>query len=90
MRVRWTPLAFAKLQAIAAHIARDNPAAAVAFAREVRDRAQRLEVFPYMGRAGRDPDTRELIVHRNYLITYSVSAEQVTAFQIWHMAQERY
>lgn len=89
MRVSWSPEAFAHLRAIAERIAEDDPTAAVAFARDVLERARRLELFPYMGRAGRDPDTRELIVHRNYLIAYSVFADAVTVLQIWHMAQDR-
>lgn len=89
MRVEWSPYAMAQLRATLEMIADDNPAAAVRLARDVLQRARRLSAFPYLGRVGRVPDTRELVVHRNYLITYQVFADRITVLQIWHVARER-
>lgn len=78
MAVRWLPRARNNLQAIRAYIARDNPQAARAVARRIRDAADQLAGFPELGREGRVPGTRELIVPRApYLIAYRVTPDGV-------------
>lgn len=89
MNLRWTRRALHDLERIGASIARDKPLAAKAFAVEVRGKVKNLERFPFMGRAGALPDTRELIVHRNYLVTYRVRADEIQIVQIWHVARHR-
>ena len=42
-----------------------------------------------LGRIGSYQDTRELVLHKNYLITYRVRADEVQFLQIWHAAQRR-
>ena len=56
-----------------------------AFARRVG----RLERFPLIGRTGVYADTRELVVHKNYIVTYRVRADEVQMLQVWHSAQQR-
>ena len=89
MRVRWTRPALARLQEITEYIARDNPAAADALLAEILEIVARLRRFPLMGRPGPAPDTRELIVRRNYLITYRVWRAEIEVLAIWHGAQQR-
>jgi toxin ParE1/3/4 len=87
--VRWTRRALRDLLRIADHIAVDNAPAAIAFAAMVQDTAQRLQQFPLLGRIGAFQDTRELIVHRNYILTYRVRATEVQVLQLWHVARDR-
>lgn len=89
MIVRWTQRALDDLQRIAARIADDNPLAAVEFAAAVRSRAERLQRFPLLGRTGAFQDTRELVVHRNYILTYRVRAAEVQVLQLWHVARDK-
>lgn len=89
MIVRWTRRALGDLERIAEHIAGDNPLAAVEFAAAVQDRAARLQHFPLLGRIGAFEDTRELIVHRNYILTYRVRGAEVQVLQLWHAARDR-
>jgi toxin ParE1/3/4 len=89
MKIRWLPSAEAALFDAAAYIARDDPPAAAAFLRVIREKTLLLADFPLMGRATDDFDTRELIVHRNYLVTYQVHADRVEVIQVWHMARQR-
>ncbi len=87
MRLRWSRRALADLDRIARRIAADKPLAAVEFAAAVRTSVQRLAAFPLLGRTGALADTRELVVHRNYLVTYRVHGDEVQVLQIWHVAR---
>lgn len=88
-RVRWSRRALSDVDRIARHIAADNPAAANALTTAVRERVARLAAFPLLGRIGALDDTRELVVHRNYLVTYRVRAGEVQVLQVWHVARNR-
>ncbi len=89
MRLRWTRRALADLRRIADRIAMDKPMAAAAFADMIRSKVGNLERFPYIGRNGVLPDTRELVVHGNYRVTYRVTADELQVLQIWHVARHR-
>jgi addiction module RelE/StbE family toxin len=89
VKLLWTRRALADLARIAEHIAADNPAAAADFVAQVRSRVLHLQRFPLLGRIGALQDTRELVVHKNYLITYRARADEVQLLQVWHVAQRR-
>lgn len=89
MKIVWTRRALADLARIADHIAQDKPLAAHGFVQELREKVGRLQTFPLLGRAGPYDDSRELIVHRNYLVTYRVRADEVQVLQVWHVARQR-
>jgi toxin ParE1/3/4 len=90
MKLRWTRRALADLRRLAECIEADGkPQAASAFVTELMDKVTRLEAFPLMGRNGKLEDTRELVVHRNYLVTYRLRADEVQLLQVWHVARER-
>jgi addiction module RelE/StbE family toxin len=89
MNLRWSRRALADLQHIADRIAADKPAAAAEFVAKVKASALRLPRFPLLGRAGPYADTRELVVHRNYLLTYRVRRDEVQVLQVWHVARRR-
>ncbi|OZA29455.1 MAG: hypothetical protein B7X91_01750 [Hydrogenophilales bacterium 17-64-11] len=90
MELKWSRSALADLQAILEHVARDNPQAARSLAAGFRQTAAHLTAHPFIGRRGELEGTRELMLHRNYLLTYRVSSEAVEILQIWHVAQKRY
>ena len=90
MKLRWSQRALADLQRLADRMAADDkPLAAQAFVEAIADRVARLEEFPLLGRQGRLDDTRELLVHKNYLVSYRLRADEVQLLQVWHMARER-
>ncbi len=62
MNLYWSPSAIEDLKHLRAYIARDNPPAAAEVAKTVLETVERLRQFPAMGRPGRVPDTRELVV----------------------------
>lgn len=87
MALRWTRTALRNLDDIATFIGRDDPHRAASFVRELRDKTERLTRFPALGREGRVPGTRELVLHANYIAIYRVSAEQVDILRIHHAAK---
>ena len=87
MKVRWSRRALADLARIADRIARDKPLAATEFVGAVAGKVERLALFPLLGRTGVYQDTRELVVHKNYLVTYRVRADEVQIVQVWHVAR---
>lgn len=87
MDIRWTRTALANLDAIGDHIARDNPARALSFVGEIKAKTERLGKFPALGRPGRVPGTRELVVHDNYVVPYRVKDGSVQILRVQHVAR---
>ena len=89
MRVRWLRVALANLNAEAKYIARDNPAAAARVVRAIELAVELLPGHPAMGRAGRVPGTRELIVPDTpYIIPYRVCRSAVEILRVFHAARK--
>ena len=89
MAIRWTRGALRNLQDLFDYIAADNPARASSFARELRDKIERLDTFPGLGQPGPLPGTRELVLHANYRVIYRVKATEVQVLRIQHHAMRR-
>lgn len=88
MRVRWLRKALDNLQAEIEFVAQENPSAAVSLARELFEATDRLGKFPGMGRAGRVPGTRELVIpDTSYLLPYRVRAGAVEILRVFHAAR---
>jgi len=87
MALKWTRTALRNLDDIATYIAHDKPADATRFAKELQAATEKLQSFPGMGRAGRVPGTRELVLHANYLAIYRVRGEDVEILRIHHAAK---
>jgi len=71
MKVVWAEPADEDRQKIIFFIAQDNPKAAVELDALFTDAANSLSTLPLRGRPGRLPDTRELVVHKNYIVVYA-------------------
>lgn len=69
------------------YIGQDNPDAALELVRKIRAKADGLRTRPTLYRAGRMRGTREMIVHRNYILFYSVTDEAVTILRVKHSRQ---
>ncbi|MGC0772083.1 MAG: type II toxin-antitoxin system RelE/ParE family toxin [Candidatus Acidiferrum sp.] len=89
MRVRWLRVALANLEAEADYIAEDNPAAADRVVQRIFRAVALLSKNPAMGRAGRVPGTRELVVPNTpYIIPYRVHAGAIEILRVFHAAQK--
>lgn len=87
MKLRWTRRALADLNRTGDRIAEDKPTAVADFVLAITAKVDRLREFPLLGRIGAYEDTRELVVHRNCLVTYRVRGEEVQLLQVWHLAR---
>ncbi len=87
MELRWTRKALENLGQIAAYIAQDNPTRASSFIGEIKEKTELLLAFPALGRPGRVPGTRELVVHDNYVVPYRVKADTVQIIRVQHVAR---
>ena len=87
VELRWTRKALENLAQIAAYIAQDNPQRASSFVGEIKEKTELLLAFPALGRPGRVPGTRELVVHDNYVLPYRVKADNVQIIRVQHVAR---
>jgi toxin ParE1/3/4 len=74
---------------IAGFIAQDNPTRATSFVLELQAAVTQLQAHPGMGRAGRVPGTRELVLHKNYIAIYRMRGEYVEILRLNHAARNR-
>ena len=87
MRLIWTGPARDR-RAIREYIAADNPRAALALDELIAAKAGRLVRHPQLGRPGRIENTRELVVHRNYILVYDVAGDVVRVLHLLHAARQ--
>jgi toxin ParE1/3/4 len=74
MRVRYRRRAQADIENIYEYIAKHNPRAATEVVGRIRDAADRLALWPYMGHAGRSRGSLEwVVVGLPYIIVYEVN-----------------
>ncbi len=75
------------LDAIEAYIEVDNPAAAARTVLEIIEAVEQLAGHPGMGRPGRVPGTRELIIARlPYIVVYRVRGNVLEILRVLHGA----
>lgn len=87
MKLLWTEPARDDRRSIREYIAQDNPVAAVEMDEQLSVRANQLTEQPNIGRAGRVAGTRELVVHRHYIVIYDVVAEEVQILRVLHTSR---
>jgi toxin ParE1/3/4 len=83
----WSAEARADFLEIIEYIAARNPDAALRLHGAINYTAERLPTHPYMHRPGRDPGTREAVVHPNYLIIYRVG-DVIEILAVLHARQQ--
>ena len=89
MIVIWSEDAVRDLRAVRDYISEFNPTAAENTAQRILDSVELLLSFPGMGRAGRKPHTRELVIPGTpYLVPYAVTDERVEIIAVIHGARK--
>lgn len=90
MRIRWTLNAAEDLEIIWEYLRANHPEFAERTVRRVYDEIRALAQMPRLGRTGREPGTRELIVSGlPYIAAYRIKDETVEVLHIFHGAQDR-
>ena len=90
MHIHWSARARRHLISIRNFIATDNPAAAATVAARLSHAVELLRDQPYIGRLGRIPGTRELVITGTpYVVAYTLlNRERVEILAVMHGAQK--
>jgi toxin ParE1/3/4 len=85
----WSPQAIDDLLALRAYIEQDNPAAAQRIVLHIlRNVDQLLANNPRMGRPGRVPETRELVIPNTpFIVPYRIVEGTIQVLRVFHAAR---
>lgn len=88
MKLVWLAAARRHRASQIAYIAERNPRAALDMANAIRAATDHLADHPWMGRPGRVPGTRELVVPRTpYIVIYEIEGDTIRIIRVLHSAQ---
>jgi len=89
LRVRWLKRALLDLDDAEAYIARDDPQAAAAVVLGIVRTVSLLKEQPGIGRPGRVPGTKELVVPNTpYIVPYRVNEGNVQILRVYHTSRK--
>jgi plasmid stabilization system protein ParE len=89
LRVRWLRKALHNLDREASYIAEESPMAAQRVVQRVLDAVAQLAEQPALGRPGRVPGIRELVVLKTrYLVPYRIRARQIEILRVFHTSRK--
>jgi len=88
VQIRWLRAALRNLDEEASFIAADDPRAARLVVARVLDSVAQLADQPGLGRPGRVPGTRELVVPKTrYVVPFRVNGEAVEILRVFHTSR---
>ena len=88
MRVRWLRTALRNLEEEASFVAADDAVAARRVVERVLEAVAQLTKQPGLGRPGRVPGTRELVVSKTpYVVPYRVHGDTVEILRVFHTSR---
>jgi toxin ParE1/3/4 len=89
VRVNWLRAARANLIAASEYIAQDNPDGSARTVAAIVKAVETLKRFPAIGRPGRVPGTRELVVSGTpYIVPYRVRGDLVEVLRVFHASRK--
>ena len=88
MRLLWSPQALEDRKQIYAFVFEHDADAAEALDALVEAQAHKLTRYPEMGRPGRVPGTRELVLHRHYILVYIQREDGVAILTLLHTSRQ--
>ena len=89
MNIEWSPEAVEDLNSIRAFIAQDKPSAARAVVLHILQTIEQLVPDnPHMGRPGRVPGTRELVIPGTpFIVPYRLRGDTIQILRVYHGAR---
>ena len=88
MRLTWSPEARADLREMVLYLADKNPYAARALYERIETIAAELVAAPYIGRPGKIPGTRELVITNTpYILPYQIRSDTIEILRVYHGAR---
>ncbi len=89
MNVVFSPQAREDLREIFLYIAEDSPATARLVLSRIKERVKELKDNPHIGRPGRVPGTRELVILKTpYLAPYQVVENVIQILRVYHGSRQ--
>ena len=86
--IHWRAQARSNMMELIRYIAQEDPRAA----RKMKDRIESsvlpLSEHPYLYRPGREPGTREIVAHPNYIVVYRIAVDRIEITNVLHSRQE--
>ncbi len=87
--IKWLGLALVDLDNVESYVAQDNPVAAAEVALKIINAVSMLEQQPGLGRPGRVPGTKELVIPNTpYIVPYRVKEGIVQVLRVYHSARK--
>ena len=89
MNIEWSPEAVEDLNSLRAFIAQDKPSAARAVVLHILQTIEQLVPNnPHMGRPGRVPGTRELVIPSTpFIVPYRLRGDTIQILRVYHGAR---
>lgn len=88
MRIQWTPRALQDLEDIFEYLSQEDPASALSVLDRIEKAISHLMLYPEIGRKGRIPETRELIISGiPFFAVYRIRKDAVHILALYHGAQ---
>lgn len=85
MRLVWTKQAIADLNHAYDYIADTDPGSAQGIIERIENSLESLKQFPEMGRLGRVPQTRELVIPRTpFILPYRIRGDRIEILAVLH------
>jgi toxin ParE1/3/4 len=89
MKVFWFKRAIWDLRSVQAYITQDNPRAAQETVNRIKDKVSLLREQPGIGRPGRIPNTKELIIdHTPFVLPYRVRNNKIEILRGFHTSRK--
>lgn len=89
MQIKWQNRAITDLEQLQEYIAQDNPIAAGQVAKRIIQAVDLLKNHPGIGRPGRVPNTRELVIKDTpYLLPYRLRKGVIEILRVLHGAMQ--
>jgi len=89
MKVVWFKKAIWDLESAKNYITQDNPLAAQQVVSRIKETVSLLSEQPGIGRPGRVPNTKELVVDRTpYILPYRVRDNRIEILRVLHAARQ--
>lgn len=89
MQIRWTAEALQDIESLRWYIEQDKPNAAKKVVYKIFSAAKTIALHPNIGRPGRSPNTRELIVTGTpFIVPYRVQKGALEVLRVLHGAME--
>jgi len=89
MKVLWSLEARQDLREVYLYLAAENPDAARALHQRIKQAVALLRENPHIGRPGRVPGTRELVIAgTSFIVPYQVREKRLELLRVYHTARK--